>query len=137
MAVVVFDPAAFVARFKVFAAFNTANAGALQGYFDTATLYLSNKDSSRVADPVRRAGLLWLLVAHLAQLDGVLQAAGVGSQADKVGRMSSASEGSVSATFDNGSQPGSSAWYQQTQYGSTYWNATANLRTMRYVRPVG
>lgn len=131
--VVVFDSAAFVAQYPAFAAYNTAHSTGLQGYFDTATLFLNNTASSFVQVVARRSQLLNMLVAHLATLDGVLTAAGQGSQAGRVGRLASASEGSVSTSFDNGSQSAGAAFYQQTQYGSTYWNATAPYRTFRAV----
>jgi hypothetical protein len=132
MGVVVFDPAAFVQQYPAFAAYNTAHPTGLQGYFNTAALYLSNKDSSRVADVATRATLLNLLVAHLAQLDGVTTPAGQGSQSQMVGRVSSATEGSVTVQTQMAA-PGSAAWYMQTQYGATYWQATARYRSMRYV----
>lgn len=132
--VVVFDASAFVAQYTAFAAYNTANPTGLQRYFNTATLYLSNAESSRVTDLTTRSMLLNLLVAHLAQLDGVLNAAGQGSQAQNVGRISSATEGSVSVQTQMQGVPGSAAWYMQTQYGATFWQATAKYRTMRYVR---
>lgn len=134
MGVVVFDAAAFVAQYPAFAAYNTANPTGLQRYFNTATLYLSNKESSRVSDVTTRAMLLNLLVAHLAQLDGVTTAAGQGSSAQMVGRVSSATEGSVTVQTQMQAAPGSAAWYMQTQYGATYWEATAKYRSMRYVR---
>ena len=133
--VVVFDPAAFVAQYPVFAAYNTAFPTGLQGYFNTATLYLNNTVSSRVTDLATRSQFLNLIVAHLAQLDGVLQPAGAGSTAGMVGRISSATEGSVTIQSQMQGVPGSAAWYMQTQYGATYWTATTPYRSMRYVRP--
>jgi hypothetical protein len=132
--VVIFDPTAFVARYPVFSAFNTANPGALQGYFDTATLFLNNTACSIVGDVVRRSVLLNMLVAHLLQLDGVLTPSGSGSTADKVGRLASGSEGTVSAQFAMEGVNANSAYFMQTQYGAAYWAATAPYRTMRYVR---
>ena len=47
-------------------------------------------------------------------------------------------QGSVNASFDNSYPPGTVSWYQQTKYGSDYWNATKAYRTARYrafVRP--
>ncbi len=133
--VVVFSATAFVAQYPAFAAYNTAHSGGLQGYFNTATLYLSNTKGSRVKDVTTRSILLNLLVAHLAQLDGVLQPAGQGSTAAAVGRVSSATEGSASVQTQMPGAGASAAWYQQTQYGATYWAATAQYRSMRYVRP--
>lgn len=132
--VVVFDPAAFVARYPVFATFNAAFPGALQGYFDTATLFLNNTACSVVGDINRRAILLNMLVAHLLQLDGVLTPGGSGSSGGQVGRVSGATEGSVSAQFAMEGVTANSAYFMQTQYGAQYWYATAPYRTMHYVR---
>lgn len=130
---VVFDPAAFVVRYPQFA---TVGAPLLQAFFDEAgTLYLNNSDYSIVRDMGKRAILLNLIVAHLATLSGVLTPAGQGSTATQVGRVSSASEGSVSASMDMGQQSKAAAFWLQTQYGAQYWQATAEYRTMRYVLP--
>lgn len=134
MGVVVFDSAAFIARYPVFAAFYAAFPDALQGYFDTATLFLNNTPCSVVGDLTRRATLLNMLVAHLLQLDGVLTPAGSGSTAGQVGRISGATEGSVSAQFAMEGVTGNSAFFMQTAYGTQYWYATAPYRTMHYVR---
>jgi hypothetical protein len=76
-----------------------------------------------------------MVVAHLGTLSGVLTPAGQGSTATQVGRVSSASEGSVSASMDMGQQSKNAAFWLQTQYGATFWQATAKYRTMRYVLP--
>lgn len=126
MAVVVFNPTTFKARYPEF----TAVADLMLGEcFGEAGLYLSNKDNSRVQDVARRALLLNMLTAHIAKLGGALSADG---QALPVGRVSSASEGSVSASFEH-LTPGTAAWFNQTQYGASFWQATSNLRSMRYV----
>jgi len=128
--VVVFNRAAFVVKFPAFAAYNTANPTGLQMFFDSTALLLNNTTTSRVHDLTKRALLLDLLTAHLAQLGGVLNAAGAAQ--NPVGRVSSASEGSVSASFDAGPVTNSQAWYLQTQYGALYWQATALFRAFRY-----
>lgn len=125
MASVIFDPATFKARYPEFTAVPDVTLGA---YFTEATLYLSNKDNSPVQDLTRRALLLNMLTAHVGFLAGALSADG---QARPVGRVSQASEGSVSASFEN-LAPGSSSWFQQSAYGSSFWQATASLRSMRY-----
>lgn len=129
MGIVAFDPVLFVARYSEF---RDVTSPLLGMYFDEATMYLNNTDSSRVSDVAQRAVLLNMLTAHIAALNG----SGIkGNGAPGiVGRINSASEGSVSvnaeyATPANGTQ----AWYQQTQYGVAYWAATARYRTMQYV----
>ena len=126
MTAVVFDPAAFKARYPEFAA--VANA-TLQACFDEAGLYLSNSDKSPVRDLTRRAVLLNMLTAHVAYIGGILSADGMPRP---VGRLSQASEGSVSAAFEN-LAPGSAAWFQQSQYGAAFWQATTSLRGFRYI----
>jgi hypothetical protein len=128
MAVVTFSAAAFKARY---AEFSEVSDPALEGFFADAGLYLSNSDASPVQDVTRRTSLLWMLTAHLAYLGGALSADGMPRP---VGRVSQASEGSVSASFDDvAATPGSGAWFRQTQYGAAFWQATSSLRGFRYV----
>lgn len=125
--VVVFDPAAFIARFPEF---TTVNADALTAYFNESTLVLDNTDASIVQQVEQRTPLLWLLTAHLAALYS-----GVNGQAPAqlVGRINNASEGSVSVATDYGTQPATAAFYLQTKYGAEYWQMTASIRAMQYV----
>ena len=128
MSAVVFDPAAFKARYPEFAA--VANP-LLSACFDEAGFYLSNSDKSPVQNLTRRATLLNMLTAHVAYLGGALSADGMPRP---VGRVSQASEGSVSAAFEGvPPTPGSGAWFQQSQYGAAFWQATSNLRGFRYI----
>ncbi len=96
-------------------------------YFARATLQLDNTSTSVVQDASvggLREALLWLLVGHLVVLGQ--------RDANQVGRLSDASQGSVHVAFENMPATGSAAWFQQTRYGSEYWTATAGFRTMRY-----
>jgi hypothetical protein len=124
---VAFDSASFLARYPEF---NTLGTPLLQAYFDEATIYLNNTDTSPVIDLGIRSVLLNMLTAHVAAINS-----GVGGQpaSQLVGRISQASEGSVSVSADMGPVTGSSAWYLQTKYGAAYWQATANYRSFRYV----
>jgi hypothetical protein len=128
MAVVIFDPAAFKLRYPEFASVSDA---VLQGSFDDATLYLSNKDCSIVQDVDRRRQLLWMLTAHIAYLGGALNPSGTSGGPVPVGRMSSATEGSVSISTEY-NVPGSAAWFSQTAWGAAFWQATLSLRSFRY-----
>lgn len=125
MAAVTFDPVAFKARYPEFAAVNNT---LLAEYFVDATMYLSNTDRP-CADEARRLRLFNMLVAHIAYLAGAGTADG---QPRPVGRLSQASEGSVSASFENTAQA-SASWFQQSQYGAAYWQATKAMRSMRYI----
>lgn len=120
---VTFNPELFKQRYPEFAGVS----GELLGlYFDESTLIVSNTDRSRVKDEKERRILLWLLVAHKAQLAS-------NKQGGMVGRIASALEGSVSVSADMGPVTNTQAWYIQTQYGAEYWNATAKYRTMQYI----
>ena len=126
MTAVVFDPVAFKARYPEFAAVANATLGA---FFTEAGLYLSNANNSPVRNLTRRAILLNMLTAHVAYIGGALSADGMPRP---VGRLSQAGEGSVSAAFEN-LTPGSAAWFQQSQYGAAFWQATTSLRGFRYI----
>ncbi|MBO1325350.1 DUF4054 domain-containing protein [Acetobacter sp. TBRC 12305] len=126
--VVTFDYAAWSARYPALAA--NVNQTLAQSYFDQATLYLSNTSCSPVRALTKRALLLNMLVAHLAMLDLPSDQGGVGGV---IGRVSSASRGSVSVSTDFGSQQERAAWFNQTQAGASFWAATRFLRQARYV----
>jgi hypothetical protein len=83
-----------------------------------------------VQDVNQRALLLNMLTAHLAALY-----AGVNGQSPSplVGRINTATEGSVSVGAAMDGVPGTAAWFLQTKYGASFWQATARYRTMRYV----
>ena len=128
MAIATFNYATWALLYPDLAA-NVAQTQA-QAYFDNlAPLYLNNTDLSPVQDPVLRGTLLGLLVAHIAKLNLPESQGGSGA----VGRVASASEGSVSASCDVGPVAGSQAWFHQTQAGDTFWHATLFLRQGRYV----
>lgn len=128
MAIVVFDASAFKTRYAEFAAVSDAY---LQACFNEAGLYLSNTDCSPVQDLTRREMLLWMLTAHIAFLAGVLRPGGVAGGPSPVGRVSSATEGSVSVSMDYG-VPGTAVWFSQSAYGASFWQATLSLRGFRY-----
>lgn len=123
--VVVFNYAAWVLAFPEFAGVTDPVA---QRYFNEATLYLNNTPRSVVVDTTRRAALLDLLTAHIAKLY-----ANIAAGNDLVGRIDSATEGSVSVHAEMPGVTANSAWFMQTPYGAAYWQATAQYRTMRYV----
>ena len=127
MPAVTFDAALFKDRYPEFAAVSDVT---LNAYFVEAGLYLSNTDKP-VVNEQRRLILFNMLVAHIAFINGQLSA---NKEPRPVGRVSQAAEGSVSASFDYvPATPGSGAWFNQSQYGAAFWQATTGLRTMRYV----
>ncbi|WP_374413278.1 DUF4054 domain-containing protein [Novosphingobium colocasiae] len=128
MAIAEFNFSAWTTRYPEFGAVSEERAAL---FFTEAGLYLDNTDASPVADINVRLMLLNMLTAHIAALSGALEADGKPS--GSVGRVSSASEGSVSVSFDTGLSPGTAAWFSQTTYGMAFWQATKNLRNARYV----
>lgn len=121
---VVFDYAGWQAMFPELAA---VSQQAAQGFFNRATLICANK-----LGPVPTLNdltiLLNLLTAHLAKIYS--PAAGGGS--GLVGRISGATEGSVSVQTENQYPPGSAQWFMMSVYGAEYWAATAVYRTFHY-----
>ena len=121
MAVVVFDPEAFLAAYPRFAPGGATllKDSQLRQAFDVACLLLDNTDASPVPyDPERgiliRQTLLWLIVCHLATL--ALWPMG------QSGPVSSATEGSVSTSFSLPQNTGRAFW-SQTPCGQTFWQA--------------
>jgi hypothetical protein len=126
--VAVFNAAMFIARYPEF---TNVPTGTLQAYFCEAGLYLNNTPSSIVCDVFKRLILLNMLTAHIAFLGGALTADG---QPRPVGRVSQAAEGSVSAAFEyTEPTPGSGPWFNQSQYGAAFWQATSKYRSATYV----
>ena len=84
---------------------------------------------------------LYLLTAHIGYLTAPRDAngnpttqQGAGSVSQMVGRVTSASQGSVSVSSDMQASGGtySQAYFMQTQYGAAYWELTKSLRTFQY-----
>lgn len=124
MGVVKFD----IDEFKEMYPIEISNAQ-LNMCFLKAELRLNNTESSLVCDLGERKILLYLLTAHL----GVIQDR-INKGNDSVGRVSSASEGSVSVSleFPTGSSL-LAAWFAQTPYGAEYWMLTSKYRSMIYM----
>lgn len=131
MGVAVFNSVMFLGRYPEFTAAYNTNPALFIAMFAEAGLYLNNTPTSIVQNVAIRTVFLNMLTAHIAFLSGVLTADG---QPRPVGRVSSASEGAVSASFDYpATTPGSGPWFAQSQYGIAFWQATTSYRGMRYV----
>jgi hypothetical protein len=132
--VVVFDYPHWMARYPEFAGVTQPRA---EGFFDEACIYCDNTACSPVPAQQPRATYLEMLTAHIAALNGGLDSCGQiapGQGQGLVGRITSASEGSVSVSTEYpvaGDGP-NAAWYNQTRYGAAFWVATAQYRTFRY-----
>lgn len=122
MPAVVFDKARFQAAYPDVQTTDEQ----LAMWFTQAESLLDNTDHSIVKKLEEREMLLFLLVRHFAAL------AERAAQGGLVGRIYSATEGSVSVGSDMGAVSSSAAWYLQTPYGATYWQLTAKYRRFRY-----
>jgi len=126
MAIVVFDIGLFRARYPEF---SSVEDDAVSACWNEGGIYLDNTDSSPVANITERAVLLNMLAAHVCAMNF-----GVGGDAPSglVGRISSATQGSVSVSAEYGPASGSKEWFIQTKYGAAYWQATARYRMPQY-----
>jgi Protein of unknown function (DUF4054) len=132
---VTFNYAAWVAAYPQFQNVNEAQA---TFFFQIATLYCAN--CLRIVQCVDQLqALLWMLTAHIAWLQCMRDANGNPSSSGTipppaiVGRISQATEGSVTVASEFASQiPLQAAWFLQTPWGAMFWQATAQYRTMRY-----
>lgn len=134
---VTFDYPTWTAMFPEFATLTPAQGSA---YFMRATGSIIAND---VTNPIYGDGnlpyLIYLVTAHVAWLncpkDGGGNPAATGAPASQqVGRISGATEGSVSVQFDwpMGDASAQEKYLAQTKYGAEYWAATAQYRTARY-----
>ena len=130
---IVFNYETWVARYPEFAAISKPLA---QAFFDEAGLYFQN--CGWTASLSIAPTLLNMLTAHIAWLyaprDGAGNPSSSGSAPSPLtGRISSASEGSVSVSTElTSSGSPSEAFFTQTRYGFSFWSATAQFRTARY-----
>ncbi|HEX2753728.1 MAG TPA: DUF4054 domain-containing protein [Alphaproteobacteria bacterium] len=124
---ITFDYASWVLIYPQFASLDQTQV--INGALPIAELYCRNDGLGPVSTAATQTTLLGLMVAHICQLMyGVIGKAPSGL----VGRISDATEGSVSVSADFPTTP-NNAWFMQTPFGAAYWQATAAYRTMRYV----
>jgi len=129
MAAVVFNPKLFRELYPMFSAMSDP---LLEALFVQACMYLDNTDASLVMDLKEREQLLMLLLAHLCALRGYGEKDGASGGSGLVGRITSASEGSVSVSVDSSGSNDESWWYLQTPWGAEYWQLTSPYRSMIY-----
>ena len=102
------------------------------GYFNQAQLYLDNTASSPVIDASvggKRETILYMLTSHIAAMLATINGA---APSGIVGRINSASQGSVSVGAEMPA-PMSAAWWNQTRYGAMAYAALAPYRLGMYV----
>jgi hypothetical protein len=119
MSVVVFDIASFRERYPQF---NTVAEPMVKLCFTEATMFCNNTDTSFVTDVLMREIILEKITAHILQ-------------AQLVGRVSSATEGSVSVSAQMPSSM-SAAWFMQTTYGASAWALMSPYRRGIYISPL-
>lgn len=100
----------------------------LENWFRQAEMLLNNTPCSVVKNLDERETLLFLLVRHFAELHHRAVQGGL------VGRISSATEGSVSVSAEMPASSAGAAWYNQTPFGASFWQLTSRYRRFRYVR---
>lgn len=126
---VTFDYAKWVLRYPEFQGVTEPMA---QAYFDEATIYHRNDGNGPVTDDAQQLLLLNMVTAHIAQRYAII--AGI-APSPLVGRISNASEGSVSVAVEGFTGvPGTQQWWFQSKYGADYWYATAPFRGLQYRR---
>lgn len=126
---IVFDYAAWAVLFPQFSNLTSDQVTTL--VLPLAEQYCRNDGGGPVSSAAIQTTLLNLMVAHVAQL---LFGSTTQPVSPLIGRLDSASEGSVSLHADFPSAASATeAWFLQTQYGAMFWAATAAYRTMRYM----
>lgn len=124
---VAFNYAAWAAGYPQFS--NVTQTQIIGVVLPLAEIYCRNDGGGPVSTAAIQTTLLNLMVAHVCQL---MFGSTTQPLSPLVGRINSATEGSVSVGTDFPSTP-NNAWFLQTPYGAAFWQATSVYRTMRYV----
>lgn len=122
--VVEFDVAEFRSMYPKI----TATDAQLEMLFYEAEILFPNGSNSCEKNLKKRKVMLYLIVAHLATLQAQIDSGNM-----LVGRLASASEGSVSVSSDYGTLSKDEKFWAQTLYGAKFWKMTAYYRTGVYV----
>lgn len=123
MAVVSFDYPTWETQYPMFSA--TVDADAAAFAFSLAELVCDNTDTSIVTKEDQRQKLLYMATAHICQ---IYYGSSLQPVSPLVGRVSGATEGSVTIQTDYGQQSASAAWWNQTKWGALFWAATNMFR---------
>lgn len=130
MSGVEFNQAVFATRYP---AFSGVSPVLLEMFFVEASQLVDNTEASIITNLTEREIYLYLMMAHLMQLNGIRSDGTTASDNGLVGRISSATEGSVSVSVDYPQQQSAmGAWLSQTKYGAQYWAMTSKYRTFRF-----
>ena len=130
--VVQFDYDLWITQYPEFTPYVPAHLA--QTYFTVATTLHRNDGGGPVNNTTDQSNFLNMVVAHIAALFGPQPPSGQPAS-PLVGRINSASEGSVSVQTDwpSANMSSSQAFWVQSKYGALYWFATAPFRTFRYL----
>jgi Protein of unknown function (DUF4054) len=131
--IVAFDWAYFSTRFPECAAPGLAM---LTTIFTEAALYCDNSPTSPVADASvggQRYLFLHLITAHLAALSFGTTGKNGQPATPLVGRINSATEGSVTVQTELKVPDGTPQFWAQTKYGIMFWTAASGYRQMFYI----
>jgi hypothetical protein len=131
MTIIIFDPTAFKLSYPEFSAVDDARCTLMFTIAEQSIL--DNTDNSPVMDGPYRTQLFYMLVAHLLFIFGTSDTPDA-SDSTPPGRISSATEGTVSSAFEYVLPAGSAMapWYVQSKYGALYWTVTARFRSAKY-----
>jgi hypothetical protein len=106
----------------------SVSPGQAAGYFARAELIVGNSSRSRIQDIPTRTMILYLATAHIATMNATVNGQ---APSQLVGRISSATEGSVSVSTEMNA-PGSAGWWATSRYGYEAYSAMAPYRTFHY-----
>lgn len=136
MSTVILDVTVFRAMYPEFSSLSDLE---IENLFMLAQVLLENNDCSVVVNEEKRKVLLYLLTAHLAFLGVGISptspgaGSSPGAKSSIVGRISSATEGSVTIGLDLASNiPFRAAYFAQSKYGLLFWQMMAPYRTGLY-----
>lgn len=134
--IVVFNYTEWLAQYPEFAPNNGQGVTQTQAqnFFNRVTYggLIDNTAVSPIQDLFQRTIILNLAVCHLAVLAGALNP----SQRQLVGKINSATQGSVSVSTDSATKGGElAAYWGQTTYGATLYAMLLPFRTAFYVPP--
>jgi hypothetical protein len=125
---ITFDNNQWYAQFPEFKRVIPATVSAM---FTVATTLIRNDGGGPIRDAQAQQNALYYATAHLIRL--FYPPGNNGEPYDFTGRISSATEGSVTvATELNLPVNPGAAWWTQTPYGFAAWQILASDRTMRY-----
>lgn len=130
--IITFNPQSWLAQFPEFV--DTVPPALAEAYSTVASAYIDIGGTSPMVNNVPVMTQVWYFTtAHIAQL---FTGTATNPASPLVGRISNASEGSVSvAVAMPESKSDLAAWFAQTKYGAAAWAMTAQFRQAFYVPP--